>query len=147
MRRVFDSQKAILTYRSPEQLNFEISGVKTTFFYFPYPVIESLVSYRGVPLASVREIAAMKALAVGKRLLHKDYVDWYFLLKGRHVTLPEVIALSEKKFGGDFSDRLFLGQLASFSDVPTQEIDFLKDAVSRETIAKFLAPTVREFVL
>ena len=147
VRRVFASQKTVLTYRSPEQLNFEINGVKTTFFHFPYPVIEPLVSYRSVPLASVREIAAMKALAVGKRLSHKDYIDWYFLLKGRHVTLPEVIALSEKKFDGDFNDRLFLGQLASFSDVSTQEIDFLQDAVGRETIEKFLAQTVKEFVL
>jgi hypothetical protein len=134
VRRVFSSQKAVLTYRSPEQFNFEINGVKTTFFFFNYPVIEPFVSYRGVSLAGVREIAAMKALAVGKRLSHKDYVDWYFLLRERRVTLPEVIALSEKKFGGDFNDRLFLGQLASLSDVPTQEIDFLEDAVKKALV-------------
>ena len=147
IRRVFVTQKAVLTYRSPEQLNFEINGVKTTFFFFNYPVVEPLVPYRGVPIASVKEISAMKALAVGKRLSHKDYVDWYFLLKGRHVTLSEVIELAEKKFRGDFNDRLFLGQLASFSDVPAQEIDFLQGAVSRETLEKFLAQTVRAFAL
>lgn len=147
VRRVFVSEKRVVTYRSPEQLNVDINGVKTTFFFFNYPVIEPFVAYTGAPLASVREIAAMKAFAIGKRLSFKDYVDWYFLLKERYVTLPEVIALAEKKFGGDFNDRLFLGQLVSLSDTPTQKIDFLRDPVSRETVEQFLITTVKEFAL
>ncbi|MBI1974894.1 MAG: hypothetical protein HYS57_00875, partial [Parcubacteria group bacterium] len=74
-------------------------------------------------------------------------IDWYFLLKEHHVVLSEVIALAEKKFGSDFNDRLFLGQLVSLSDVPTQEIDFLRDAVSRAVVGEFLNTTVRAFAL
>lgn len=147
VRRVFVSEKRVVTYRSPEQLNVGINGVKTTFFFFNYPVIEPFVAYKGAPLASVQEIAAMKAFAIGKRLSYKDYIDWYFLLKERRVTLSEVIALAEKKFGGDFNDRLFLGQLVSLSDTPTQKIDFLRDPVSRETVEQFLIKTVKEFAL
>lgn len=147
VRRVFVSEKRVVTYRSPEQLNVDINGVKTTFFFFNYPVIEPFVVHKGAPLASVREIAAMKAFAMGKRLSFKDYVDWYFLLKERHVTLQEVIVLAEKKFGGDFNDRLFLGQLASLSDTPAQKINFLRDPVSRETVEQFLITTVKAFAL
>ena len=83
----------------------------------------------------------------GKRLSFKDYVDWYFMLKEKQVTLTDVITLAQKKFGGDFNDRLFLGQLVSLSDVPTQTIDFLRDAVDKENIEKFLTQAVKNFEL
>ena len=92
------------------------------------------------------EIAAMKAFAIGKRIAYKDYVDWYFLLSEGHVNIRQVIALARKKYGNDFNDRLFLGQLASLGDVPTQRINFLKDEVRRETIEKFLKKTVKEYM-
>ncbi len=94
-------------------------------------------------MATVREIAAMKASSIGKRLSYKDYVDWYFLLKEKHTTLKEVIALAEKKFNGDFNARLFLGQLVSLEDIPTQEVNFIRNEVGRNEIKKFLEEEVR----
>lgn len=147
VKRAFSPSPVVVTYRAFEQLNLTIAGIKTTFFYFSYPVIEPLLTYRGNAVASIHEIAAMKAFALGKRLAYKDYVDWYFLLKDQHVMLEQVIALAKKKFGGDFNDRLFLGQLVSFDEVSTQQIDFLRDPIDRETIETFLKTTVRSFKL
>ena len=90
-------------------------------------------------------IKLLKAFMRGRRLAYKDYVDWYFLLNGGHVTLAEVLALAAKKFGSEFNDRLFLGQLVSFEDVPTQKIDFLGGEVDRAEIESFLKDTVRNF--
>ena len=101
--------------------------------------------YKGIAIASIREIAVMKALAIGKRLSFKDYIDWYFLLKEKHISLREVIIHAKKKFGEDFNDRLFLGQLVSLEDVSTQKIDFLRDAIDRKTVQSFLEKTVRAF--
>ena len=89
----------------------------------------------------------MKPLITGKRLAYKDYIDWYFLLKEKHVSLGDVIAHAEKKFGGDFNDRLFLGQLVSFNEIRTQEIDFLRDPIDREMLTRFLTEEVRSFKL
>ncbi|MEK7542355.1 MAG: nucleotidyl transferase AbiEii/AbiGii toxin family protein [Patescibacteria group bacterium] len=147
VKRVFSKSSLSVTYRVPEQLNLLIDNVKTTFFFYEYPVADSFVEYRGVSLASVREIAAMKAFAVGKRLAYKDYVDWHFMLKEEHVTLEEILLLCEKKFGNDFNDRLFLGQLVSMEDISSQKIEFLRDAVDRATIEEFLKDTVRNFKL
>lgn len=122
IKRVFAGSPITLIYRSPEQINLTVSGIKCTFFFYDYPVTHDLISYQSVPLASVIEIAAMKAFSIGKRLAYKDYVDWYFLLKDTHVSLPNVIKTAKKKFGHDFNDRLFLGQLVSFSDIPTQTV-------------------------
>jgi hypothetical protein len=103
------------------------------------------VEYRDVSLASIREIAAMKAFAIGKRLAYKDYVDWFFMLHDGHVFLKEVMMHAEKKYGHDFNDRLFLGQLVSLQDIPTDTIDFTGEGVSRETIQTFLENIVRNF--
>ncbi len=147
IKKVFRGYTANITYRSAEQINLIISGVKCTFFSYQYPILEQFVMYRHVPLASIREIAAMKALAVGKRLAYKDYFDWYFLLKNNHVDIGKVITLAQKKFGGDFNDRLFLGQLSSFDDVPTQKIDFLGKSVSRNAIETTIAKKIKEYVV
>lgn len=145
IKRVFEGQTISVTYSAPEQLNLIVGGVRVTFFSYPYQNIYPLLSHRGINLASVAEIALMKAFSIGKRLSFKDYVDWYFLLRDKRVSLKEVIVGAEKKFGADFNDRLFLGQLVSMENVPIQKIDFLKEAVSREDIAKFLEREVAEF--
>ncbi len=147
IKKVFQGYAIHVTYRSTEQINLVISGVKCTFFSYPYPVLEQYIVYRNTPLASIPEIAAMKALAVGKRLAYKDYVDWYFLLKNNYVDIGGVIVLAQKKFGGDFNDRLFLGQLASFDDIPTQTIDFFGKSISRKTIEACIMKKIREYVV
>ena len=146
-KRVFSGHSLAVNYRAPEQLNVLIDNVKTTFFRYPYPVVDECMGYKMVSIATTREIAAMKAFAVGKRLAYKDYVDWYFLLNEEHVDLQEVIRHAKKKFGDDFNDRLFLGQLVSPEDIPTQKIDFLRGKVSRSIIVSFLKKTVRRFKL
>lgn len=147
IKRVFPASSISVAYSAPEQLNVLINDIKTTFLHYPYPVLDSFLVYSSVYLASTREIAAMKAFSIGKRLSYKDYVDWYFLLKEKHVKLEEVIAFCQKKFGNDFNSRLFLGQLVSLEDIPTQNIDFLRDPVERHTIQRFLESEVRNFKL
>ncbi len=147
VKRICAPLSVFITYSSPEQLNFLIDNIKVTFLFFPYSVIDQFVPYHGLSLTSIREIAAMKAFAIGKRLSFKDYVDWYFMLKDKQITLSDVISLAQKKFGNDFNDRLFLGQLVSISDVFPQTIDFLRGAVDKTEIAKFLEHTVKAFSL
>lgn len=144
-RKTFPNTSIKVTYSVPEQLNLLLDGIRTTFLHYPYPVVVPLHNHEGVPVASVLELAAMKAFSIGKRLSYKDYVDWYFLLLKKHVKLQKVIEIARKKFNGDFNARLFLGQLASITDVPTLKIDFLRDVVDRKTIERFLKKTVRDF--
>lgn len=145
IKRVFENQQIIVTYSSPEQLNLVINGVKVTFFSYSYQNIYPLIPYKKINMASVAEIALMKAFSIGKRLSYKDYIDWYFMLSGKHVSLGEVIGGAKSKFGADFNDRLFLGQLVSMEDVPIQKIDFLKDTVSKDEVSKCLESEVVNF--
>ena len=144
IKLAFPTRSISVTYSSPEQLNVLIDDIKTTFLHYPYPVLDPFVAYCGIYLASVREIAAMKALSIGRRLSYKDYVDWYFLLKENYVKLEEVIVFCQKKFGNDFNDKLFLGQLVSMEDVSTQKMDFLRDPPERRMIQELLKSKVQD---
>lgn len=147
VKRIFSDSSVQVTYQVPGQTNVLIDDIKTTFLEYPYPVLDPLVEYQGVPMASIREIAAMKGFSIGKRLSYKDYVDWYFVLSEKRVALDEVIDLAQRKYGGDFNDRLFLSQLASFGDIHTQKIDFLRGEVNRETIQSCLEEEVKGYKL
>lgn len=146
VKRIFPGLEVKVIYKEArQQITFLLGRIKTTFFYYPYPLIKPLKKYKNVLIASVEEIAAMKAFAIGKRLSYKDYIDWYFLFSEKHIGLKQVINLAKKKFGGEFNSRLFLGQLVSLNDVPTSEINFLREPVDRKTVQNFLEKTVRDF--
>ena len=145
IKRVFVGSPLELTYRAVNQINLIISGVKVTFFHFPYPVIKPFVIYDKVALASIEEIAAMKAFALGQRASYKDYVDWYFMLSEGLINLGEVIAVAKEKFGGEFNDRLLLGQLLSREDVTVQKIDFLRGEVTPTDIDRVLGEEVKKY--
>ena len=74
VKRIFPNASLSVTYRSADQLNVLINDIKTTFLYYPYPVIETCGTYQNVQIATIREIAAMKAFSLGRRLSYKDYV-------------------------------------------------------------------------
>ena len=144
IKRVFGSIITV-TYRSSQQINLLVDGVKMTFFHYPYPVLTPTVLLSGVPTSSILEIAAMKAFAMGQRASNKDYVDWYFMLKEKLVSINQAVELARQKFGGEFNDRLFLGQLISLEDVVPQKIDFLRDEVNNTSIQKFLREEVKKY--
>lgn len=142
VKRVFNGYEISVTYQSPEQLNIVVNNVKITFFYYPYHVLYPLIEYKSIQIATISEIALMKAFSIGKRLSHKDYVDWYFLLSEHYVSLSEIIKDAQKKFHNDFNDRLFLGQLISMDDISEQKIDFLRHPVSPNIILDTLKKAV-----
>src|SRR3989344_3714986 len=59
VKRAVAPHEITVTYRTEGQLNLLVRGVKITFFRFNYPVINSLLTYRGLAIASLLEIAAM----------------------------------------------------------------------------------------
>ena len=62
-----------------------IDGVQMSWFYHPYTILKPQIRLNGVPeiiLASPKEIAAMKASAIGGRGAKKDFFDLYHIMTG-----------------------------------------------------------------
>ena len=106
-----------------------------------------MITYQEVKFLSVPEIAATKAYTVGRRPNFKDYVDLYFILKEKFISLPGIINICEKKYKDEFNDRLFLEQLVYLEDVIEAPIQFLKKPVTKEEMLKFFEKEIKKLKL
>jgi hypothetical protein len=80
----------------------QIDGIKVSFFEYRYPLLDSVDSWTeySTEIASVRDLGAMKLLAIAQRGSRKDFVDVHLLLtQGR--TLAEMLPDFVAKFGTD----------------------------------------------
>jgi hypothetical protein len=59
----------------------EIAGVKTSLYFYKYPLIGEPTSNNGLQIASLKDLAAMKLDTVLSRGTKRDFIDLYFLTK------------------------------------------------------------------
>jgi len=103
-----------------DQVHFLINEVKTTFFYYPYPVEHSEMLSRVISMPSLLSLSAMKAFALGRRAKWKDYIDLYFIFK-EYFSIKDISTEAGRIFGQLFSEKLFREQLAFHKDIDYSE--------------------------
>ena len=125
-RKVFEqSYNKQTIFDDIDQLHFLINEVKTTFFYFPYPVIHKEMLKNIISLPSLITLSAMKAFALGRRAKWKDYVDLYFIIKD-YYSINEISSEAKSIFGDLFSEKLFCEQLTYHDDIDyTESVEFM----------------------
>lgn len=121
------------------QFTLTITGVRFTFFQFPYKIIYSESLDDIIKIPDLLTLAAMKAFALGRRAKWKDYVDLYFVLNANH-TVSEITAKGVDIFGNEFNEKIFRTQLAYFEDIDYSEQIIYKNGfkIDDEIIRKAL---------
>lgn len=143
-KKVFGNSQYLVD--SSEQITLTTSeAIKITFLYYPYKRLAHGIATDSIRIASIDDIAADKARTIGRRATWRDYVDIYFILSSSTFTLQEIIEKAEKKFGGEFSNALFLGQLVYLEDLEFSKVEFVHKPVSAETIQEYLKAKVRKY--
>jgi len=114
-----------------------IQNTKFSLFYYKYPLLEKTDAYMGIKIASLKDIAAMKIIAIGDRGTKRDFIDLYFLTK--IYTTDEMLEFYDMKFG-DLDEKAYhlIRSLDYFADadVDTQLPKMLID-IDWENIKKF----------
>ncbi len=160
IHREFCLGEAHLVQREIDQMTWNILDTKITFLAYPFSLLEPCVVVEGmdegkggVALATAREIALMKAYAIGRRATFRDYVDMYFILRSGVTSLEYILKHAPQKFvlRGEqlFSPRLFLEQLVYTKDIPDREQALqmiLRDTVSTKELELFLQKEVQRIV-
>ena len=144
-KKVFgdDSSKLIET---GEELHLTTpENIAVSFFHDDYKSLFSPMKTDTINLMNIKDIATNKAFTLGRRPKWRDYVDLYFLLKGKYISLEILIQLSRKKFASDFSQRLFLEQLVYWNDIVDYEIEFLNKKAQPKTIKSYLEKEVEKY--
>lgn len=115
------------------------SGVKITFYNFPYKLkyIENFENV--IKLPDLLTLAAMKAFAIGQRSKWKDYVDLYFILRD-YYSIDQINARGRELFDNEYNEKMFKAQLSYFNDLNySEKIEFLPGfAVTDNKIKKAL---------
>lgn len=107
--------KPTITQQDAGTIDVYIQDVKVSFLQYPYPLINSLLPYKNIHIASILDIACMKISAISSRGSKKDFVDLYFILQMH--TLEEVFTAFSSKFA-DTKYQIFhlLKSLVYFAD-------------------------------
>jgi len=89
------------------------NDIEVTFFKYPYNLICKTITLEGIKIASIKDIAAMKVVAIVQRGTQRDFVDIYYLLK--NYTLLEILRWTHEKYP-EISMPLCLKGLIYFED-------------------------------
>lgn len=128
------------------ELTLTVENIKITFLHYPFNLKYKTVDTNIVPLASILDIASMKAYTIGRRRSFKDYVDLYFILWDKYTTLNVIISDAKEKYDYAFNDRLFCEQLTSPEDLDDEAIIWLQKQQSKITMQVFFQEKVKEFL-
>ncbi|HLB95419.1 MAG TPA: nucleotidyl transferase AbiEii/AbiGii toxin family protein [Patescibacteria group bacterium] len=135
-RKIFGPLK-IVRHNSGELTFYASSGLKITFFEYNFKNLYPPIDVGPIKMAHWRDIAVDKSYTIGQRAQYRDYVDLFFILKMKNVTLDWLIRNTEKKFGDLFPEKLFLQQLIYVDDLQITKIEFLRDSYTAEEIKTF----------
>lgn len=115
-------------------------------FYYEYPLLEPPRIIEGVWIASLKDIAAMKLVAISQRGTRRDFIDMYYLLQ--RFTLKEILRFTQEKYS-HFDVYHGLRGLCYFKDAdedPKIERAMVFDKnLTWEKVKKFIIKTLREF--
>ena len=83
-----------------DSLVVNIDGIRFSLFYYPYRLIEPVLSNTDlkVSLASLMDIAAMKSVAIVQRRTAKDFVDLKAIIEAAAIPLNLLIRATLKKY-------------------------------------------------
>lgn len=147
IKRIFSSFKIKTIVNHSGQLSVMVGDTKLDFVKYAFPLIFKPVVFDNIKIIPIKEIAAMKAYVLNQRGTFKDYVDLYFIVKDKYVTLESIKKIAEKKYKGEFNFRLFLEQLIYLDDIKDEEIEFLKQKVNKIEIQEFFEKEINKIEL
>jgi len=117
MRSIFSNLKLERTAKGT--LILDADDVSFSIFRYPYDLIDSLVEFKNIKLASIKDVAAMKMIAISTRGTRRDFIDVYFLLQ--KFNLGEVLKFTLEKYPG-YQQMVILKGLIYFKDAEDEDL-------------------------
>lgn len=137
-RKVFGLQTIVQLKSRELYLITTPEGVDIHFVSYPYIPLITPEIIKPISVFSLEDIAADKAFTIGRRGAWRDYVDLYFILKKKLLSITQLIDLAERKYPGEFNDKLFCQQLTYFDDLEILPTRFIHESATPAEIQFFL---------
>lgn len=130
-------------------------STKLSFIFFPFKPLHKLIETDSIPFYSLEDLASNKAYVIGRRGAWRDYVDFFFLIRelvSRKLEIrsglkfARVIGETKKRFGGAFSQKLFLEQLTYYGDITDFTVDYIGQEYKPQHIQEYLKKLTRSYL-
>jgi hypothetical protein len=139
-----------LIHRDEDEYTFITkTGVKMTFFCYPYDVSPYCINIKPITILSVGGVAIAKAFAIGQRNRWRDYLDMYAILSRTNITLSWIALHADKTYSNEFNMKLFLGQLLYTKDIGPEEkraTELVDEKVTVKKLLDFFKIKIREYL-
>lgn len=149
----FDSAKKVrdldqagkfeLFHQDKDTVNGSLDGVRLSFFYYKYRLLQPLLAYETLAIARKLDIAAMKVQAIAGRGSRKDFIDLYFLMK--EYSLSKIMTAYSGKFGSRLANRYHVFKsLLYFNDAEEEAMPRMLVPVSWPQVKKTIQSEVKK---
>ncbi|MBI3260931.1 nucleotidyl transferase AbiEii/AbiGii toxin family protein [Candidatus Berkelbacteria bacterium] len=140
--------KLAIEFKKKDTLLGKFNGVKISFFYYPYPLLNPLNHFSSVAITDPKDIGAMKINAIAGRGIKRDFIDLYFLIKANQWQLVEVIAWFTKKYKkSNYNMVHVLNALIYFADADTTATPQMIKPVNWNKVKEYFHNAVKKIEL
>ncbi|MBN1970385.1 MAG: nucleotidyl transferase AbiEii/AbiGii toxin family protein [Candidatus Delongbacteria bacterium] len=134
-----------ITNETQGTIDMLINDVKLSILEYKYPLLEPLLNFEGVNIASVTDIACMKLSAISSRGSKKDFIDLYMILKNH--SLSELFLQFEEKYVGvSFQKLIILKSLIFFADAEDEPDPDFTNNIDWEVVKKTIEKKVKTYL-
>jgi len=132
---------------SEDQYSFTSkNNIEVTFVWFDFKLLQPLIPTSSLALASIADITANKARVLGFRATWRDYVDLFWLIHVKGISIDQIIAWAKQKYPKEFVESQFLEQLIYFKDITVTPVQFIKQSYSTDEIQQELQQSVSAYL-
>lgn len=118
-----------------------LNGVQVTFLHFENNLVEDKVTTEEIKdlyLASIKDIAIMKLIAISQRGTKKDFFDLYYICNNFDITIKDILNMLDKKYDKNKINYLHIIQsLAYFEDAEDENLPKVFIKYDWDTIKKY----------
>lgn len=156
----FDTGKLLETIKSNfEQVEIEsqsedtllvmVEGVNLSVFYYPYPIIDNLLDWGSIKLVNLKDVAAMKVVAIIQRARQRDFVDMYYLIQ--KLGIKEIINAVYKKYPWyEENNKIIFAALTYFkeadSDPESGRVAIIDPSITWEKVKSSIKLAVSDYL-
>ncbi len=143
VEKILSIEGRISEQREDTVISF-INDIKTSFFYYPYKLVMPLKYFKGLPVASVEDIACMKIIALSQRGDKRDFYDIYEILK--YIPMEKIKGLLLEKYSENAINFYhIMKSLCYFEEAEKQPQPISLNNTSWEEVKEFFIKNERMF--
>lgn len=117
-----------------------VNDIRLTWLYYPNPLLEPLVAANDIPgffLASLKDIAVMKWVAISSRGARKDFIDLYSICRSGY-DLEELLSVLPLKYPGvDINSYHMVKSLSYFDDAEREVMPVMLKEISWRAVKEY----------